>query len=145
MLDSPLPQPLSRSSLVFLLVWGPLLHTPCISSPSHHFLFATHAHTIAACSSVIPTLCHLFLISLSQLPTWITAKSSAYSSSYGRATLNSLDVASMTMASSHYWPVMTLFLIWCNGGMQSADCCLVISHYRWVCVCVALNVPFLSF
>jgi len=28
MLDSPFPQPLSRSSLVFLLVWDPLLHTP---------------------------------------------------------------------------------------------------------------------
>ena len=34
--DSPFPQPLSRSSLVFLLVWAHLLHTPCISSPSHH-------------------------------------------------------------------------------------------------------------
>ena len=44
MLDSPLWQPLSRSSFVFLLVWVPLLHTPCISSPNHH-LFATHAHT----------------------------------------------------------------------------------------------------
>jgi len=40
-LDSPFPQPLSRSSLVFLLVWNPLLHTPCIS-------------TIAACFAVIP-------------------------------------------------------------------------------------------
>jgi len=30
-LDSPFPQPLSRSALVFLLVWGPLLHTPSIS------------------------------------------------------------------------------------------------------------------
>jgi len=40
-LDSPFPQTLSRSSLVFLLVWNPLLHTPCIS-------------TIAACFAVIP-------------------------------------------------------------------------------------------
>ena len=31
---------LSRSSLVFLLVLGPLHHTPCISSPSHYLLFA---------------------------------------------------------------------------------------------------------
>jgi len=36
MLDSPLIQPLSRSSLVFLLVLDPQLHTPYISSPNHH-------------------------------------------------------------------------------------------------------------
>ena len=50
-LDSPLVQPLSRSSLVFLLVLDPLLHTPCISSPNHH-VFAAHAHTNAASSAV---------------------------------------------------------------------------------------------
>ena len=48
--DSPLRQPLSRSSLVFLLVLYPLLHTPCISSPSHYLLFAAHAHTLALSS-----------------------------------------------------------------------------------------------
>ena len=32
-LDSPLEQPLSRSSLVFPLVLNPQLHTPCTSSP----------------------------------------------------------------------------------------------------------------
>ena len=64
-LDSPLVQPLSRSSLVFLLVLDPQLHTPCISSPSHHHLFAAHAHTNAACSAGIPMLCHLYLVSLS--------------------------------------------------------------------------------
>jgi len=63
-LDSPLGQPFSRSSLVFLLVLDPLLHTPCISSPNHR-LFATHGHAIAACSAVIPMLCHLYLVSLS--------------------------------------------------------------------------------
>ena len=42
----------------------PVLHTPCISSRSHH-LFAAHAHTIAASSAVIPLLCHLCLVSLS--------------------------------------------------------------------------------
>ena len=46
------------------MVWDPLLHTPYISSPNRH-LFAAHAHIIAACSAVIPTLCHLYLISLS--------------------------------------------------------------------------------
>ena len=70
MLDSPLGQPLSRSSLVFLLVLDPLLHTPCISSSNHHLLFAAHAHTNAACSAVIPMLCHLYLVSLSKLLTW---------------------------------------------------------------------------
>jgi len=38
-LDNPLVQPLSRSSLVFLLVLDPQLHTPYISSPNH-LLFA---------------------------------------------------------------------------------------------------------
>ena len=61
MLDRPLWQPLSRSSLLFLLVVCPLLHTPCISSPSHHLLYAAHAHTNAACFAVIPMLCHLYL------------------------------------------------------------------------------------
>ena len=57
MLGSPVPQPLSRSSLVYFLVWGSLLHTSYISSPNCH-LFAIHAHTIAACFAVVPRLCH---------------------------------------------------------------------------------------
>ena len=61
-LDSPLKQPLSRSSLVFPLVLNPELHTPCISSPNHHHLFAAHAHTNAACSAAISMLCHLHVI-----------------------------------------------------------------------------------
>jgi len=47
MLDSPFPQPVSRSSLVFLLVWYRVLHTPYICTPSHHLLFTTkvtHTH-----------------------------------------------------------------------------------------------------
>ena len=64
MLDSPFPQPLSRSSLVFLLVWDPLLHTPYPFSPNHHLIFATHAHTvtITTCLAIVPLLCYLFLI-----------------------------------------------------------------------------------
>ena len=57
-------QPLSRLSLVLLLVWDPLLHTPCISSPNHHHPFATHVHTITACFAVVPMLCHLLIITL---------------------------------------------------------------------------------
>ena len=64
-LGSPLEQLLSRSSLVFPLVFNPQLHTPCISSPNHHHLFAAHAHTNAACSAAISMLCHLHLVSLS--------------------------------------------------------------------------------
>ena len=41
----------SKFSLV--LVWLPPLHTPYISSPNHCLLFATHAHTIAACFAVV--------------------------------------------------------------------------------------------
>jgi len=50
-------QSFSTTSLQVLLVWDPQLHTPCISSPSHHLLYAAHAHINAAC--------HPFLISLS--------------------------------------------------------------------------------
>ena len=38
------------------------------------FLFAAHAHTVAACFAVVPMLCHLFLIFL-----WVYKKSSPYS------------------------------------------------------------------
>jgi len=40
-------QPLSMSSLVYLLVWSPPSHIPYISSPNQCLLFAAHAHTIA--------------------------------------------------------------------------------------------------
>jgi len=74
MIDSFLPvqltcftvfaQPL-QSGLVYLLVWNPPLCTEYISSPNCCLLFATHAHTIAACFAVVPRLCRLFLVSLS--------------------------------------------------------------------------------
>ena len=56
-LDTLFAQPLSRSSLVYLLAWHPPLHTPYISSANHCFFFATQAHTIATCFAVIPRLC----------------------------------------------------------------------------------------
>ena len=64
-LGSPFPQPLSGPSLVYLLVWNPLLHTPYISSPNYYLPFATHAHIITNYFSELPKLCNLFLISLS--------------------------------------------------------------------------------
>jgi len=67
--DSLFAQPLYKSSLVYLLVWYPPLHTPYISSPNHYLLFATHAHTIATCFAIVLRLCHLILF-LSQLFTW---------------------------------------------------------------------------
>ena len=58
-LDSPLRQPLSRSSLVFLLVLDSLLHTPCISSPSfrstcpyHHSLFCCNIDAMSSIPSL---------------------------------------------------------------------------------------------
>ena len=57
--DSPLGQPLFGLPLGL----GPQLHSPCISSPNHHHLFAAHAHTNAACFAAIPMLC----LSLSSL------------------------------------------------------------------------------
>jgi len=70
-LDNPLAQPLSRSSLVILLVLDPQLHTPYISSPNHRHLFVAHAHINAACSAAIPMLCHLYLVSLSAPYFWV--------------------------------------------------------------------------
>jgi len=61
--------PLSKSTLVYLLVSNPPFHTPYISSPNHCLLFATHAHTIAACFAIVLRLCHVFL-ALCQLITW---------------------------------------------------------------------------
>jgi len=60
-------QPLSKSSLVYLMVWHPPLHTPYISSPNHSLLFATQAHTNITCFVVVLRLCHLILFSHSTL------------------------------------------------------------------------------
>jgi len=46
---------------------APPLYTPYISSPNHCLLFATHAHTIATCSAVVPRLCNPILVSLNLL------------------------------------------------------------------------------
>jgi len=44
-LDSLFAQPLSKSSLVYLLVWHSLLYTPYIFSSNHSLIIATYAHT----------------------------------------------------------------------------------------------------
>ena len=49
---------------------APSTSYPYISSSNHCLLFATHAHTMTMCFSVVPRLCHLILVSLSQLFTW---------------------------------------------------------------------------
>jgi len=48
--------PVSRSCLVYLLVWSPPPHTPYISLPNQCLLFATHAHTITTYFAVVPRL-----------------------------------------------------------------------------------------
>jgi len=58
-------QPLSMSSLVYLLVWSPPPYIPCISSPNQCLLFTAHAYSIAACFAVVSVLYHLFLVILS--------------------------------------------------------------------------------
>jgi len=52
-------QSFSTTSLrVFLLVLGPLLHPPCISSPSHHLLFMPHRmHRVRRCSLLLHMYC----------------------------------------------------------------------------------------
>jgi len=37
---------------------------------THCLLFTAHAHTNATCFAIVPTLCHLILVSLSQPFTW---------------------------------------------------------------------------
>jgi len=54
-LDSPLGQPLSRSSPP---APDPQPHTPRISSPNHHHPLAAHAHTNAARSAATPMARH---------------------------------------------------------------------------------------
>ena len=58
---------LHNLSLVYVLVCSPPPHIPHISLTNQYRLFATHAHTIAACFAVVPRLYHLFLISVSTL------------------------------------------------------------------------------
>ena len=54
--DSLFAQPVSKSSLVYLCVWHPPLHTPYTSLPNHCLLFGAHAHTITTCFAVVPRL-----------------------------------------------------------------------------------------
>ena len=58
--------PLSRSSLVYLLVWGPLFHTPYISSPNHHFCNTCPYHCDLFCCStnVMSSIANLTLSSV---------------------------------------------------------------------------------
>jgi len=52
-------QPLSMSSLVYLLAWSPPPYIPYISSPNQCLLFAAHAHTIPTCFAVVSISYHL--------------------------------------------------------------------------------------
>jgi len=64
-------QPLSKSSLVYLLVWHPPLHTPYISSPSHCLLFTALAHTNTTCFAIILRLCTNFSFALTPIYTLV--------------------------------------------------------------------------
>jgi len=64
MLDSLFSRPHSRSSLVFLLVWDPLLHTTYIASPNHHVLFATHLILFCCSTNVMSPIPNLSFSSL---------------------------------------------------------------------------------
>jgi len=55
-----------QASPIHLPAWHHQLHTPYISSPNHCLPFATHAHTVATCFAVVPRLCELIPVSLSQ-------------------------------------------------------------------------------
>ena len=74
-LKVPLVQPLSRSSLVFLLVLDSQLHTPYISSPNHNLLFAAHAHSKAAVA-IITVIISAYLPSLLDAVGWAAGRAS---------------------------------------------------------------------
>jgi len=63
-------QPLSMSSLVYLLVWSPPPHITYISSPNQCLLFAAHDHTTATCFAVVSINIVSSIPSLFQLLTW---------------------------------------------------------------------------
>jgi len=65
--DSLCAQPLSKSSLVNLLVWHPPLHMPYISSPNLCLLFAIHAHSNGGCFAVVMRLYHPIRLSFNSL------------------------------------------------------------------------------
>jgi len=65
MLESSFPQPLSRFSLVYLLVCNPVFHTPYISSPSHYLPFAMHVHIIALQPVLLQYQCYVIIPNLS--------------------------------------------------------------------------------
>jgi len=56
-------------SFLWYTSWPGTLHfvLHSFTSPNHCLLFAAHVHTIAACSAVVPRLCHVILVSLSTL------------------------------------------------------------------------------
>ena len=65
MLESSFPQPLSRFSLVYLLVCNPVFHTPYISSPSHYLPFAMHVHIFASQPVLLQYQCYVIIPNLS--------------------------------------------------------------------------------
>jgi len=65
MLESSFPQPLSRFSLVYLLVCNPVFHTPYISSPSHYLPFAMHVHIFALQPVLLQYQCYVIIPNLS--------------------------------------------------------------------------------
>ena len=106
-LDSPLGQPLSRSSLVFLLALDHQLYTPCISSPNHHHLFAAHAHTNAAC----------FTNAMSSIP------SLSLSSLLGCLSFNLTPHIHLTILISAHWSVTTFSFL---TGQVSLPCSMLL-------------------
>ena len=69
LLNLPAWQPF-RTTSNHVLFGLPLDLEPYISSPNHYPPFTTHAHTIVTCFAIVPRLCPLLLVSLSQLVIW---------------------------------------------------------------------------
>ena len=108
-------QPLTKSSWVYLLVWHPPLHIPCISSPNHYLIFTARSHAIATCFAVVQRLYHLILVSLSpvlgtlscilmlhiHLTILVSAQWSATSFSFLTSTMHALKEGATLWASPY--------------------------------------------
>jgi len=102
-------QPLSTSSLVYLLVWSTPPHIPYISSPNQCLLFATHAHTIATCFGVVWILYHLFLVFL------LTP--------YLELSILYLNITHLTILISVCWSATSFSFL---TGQVSLPCCILL-------------------
>jgi len=140
-------QPLSKSSLVYLFLCHPALHTPYITSPNHCLLFATHDLTITTCFAVVPRSCHQILVSLTQLLTWNSAFYLSITSILPFSFLPSevnVNTHARTHARTHTHTQPfygCLDFVWDNSGQPVPEETFTHSHLSWSSIILYLLHP----